>query len=82
MIRRDSNFYSTALKHSIRIVLRREHLFRTLFISLIVGTWLTLFNQGEVIISGRWGPILIAKVFLNYLTPFVVANLGLISRKK
>lgn len=59
-----------------------RHLRRTLTIALIVGSWLTLFNQGEVLASGQLNSELLLKVFLNYLTPFVVANFGLISAEK
>lgn len=62
-------------------VLRPAHLRRTGAIALVVGTWLTLLNQGDVILDGTvsWG--LLIKVALNYLTPFVVANFGLLSRE-
>ncbi len=59
-----------------------RHLRRTFTIALIVGSWLTLFNQGEVLTSGQLNSVLLLKVFLNYLTPFVVANFGLISAEK
>lgn len=56
-----------------------RHLRRTVVIAVIVGSWLTLFNQGEVLWAGQASSALLLKVFLNYLTPFVVANLGLLS---
>ncbi len=59
-----------------------RHLRRTFTIAFIVGSWLTLFNQGEVLASGQLDSVLLLKVFLNYLTPFVVANLGLVSAEK
>jgi hypothetical protein len=48
-------------------------------ISLVVGTWLSLLNQGHAIFDGRppW-----AKVALNYLTPFVVASLGYLAARR
>lgn len=45
-----------------------------------MGTWLTLFNHGGKIWSGETSPGLWVKLALNYLTPFVVANLGLLSK--
>ena len=65
----------------LRTCLKREHLVRTGTITLLVGTWLTLFNQGDVLISGGVDSWLLVKVLLNYLTPFVVANAGLLSRQ-
>ncbi|TJY55958.1 hypothetical protein E4T66_20390 [Sinimarinibacterium sp. CAU 1509] len=55
------------------------HLRRTGTISLVVGTWLTAFNQGDALLSSGLSSMLGLKIFLNYLTPFVVANLGLLS---
>jgi len=65
----------------IRICLEREHLKRTGLITIVVGTWLTLFNQGDALIINDIGILLIGKIFLNYLTPFVVSNAGLLSRE-
>ena len=58
---------------------RPRHLRRTSTIALVVGSWLTLFNQGDVLTSGHVDSVLLIKVLLNYLTPFVVANFGLLS---
>lgn len=55
------------------------HLRRTLKIALIVGTWLTLLNQGDAFWSEGWDGGILIKMALNYLTPFVVSNLGLLS---
>ena len=66
----------------LRTIFYREHLVRTCTITLIVGTWLTLFNHGDMIIAGELGQQMIVKLLLNYLTPFVVANLGLLSREE
>ena len=43
------------------------HLRRTFTIALIVGSWLTLFNQGEVLTSGQLNSVLLLKVFLKRL---------------
>jgi hypothetical protein len=45
-----------------------------------VGTWLTLVNEGDILAGGQLNGALVAKIVLNYLTPFVVSNLGLLSR--
>jgi hypothetical protein len=41
---------------------------------------LSLLNQGAEILAGAFGVWLFVKLALNYLTPFVVANFGLLSR--
>lgn len=65
-----------------RTIFRREHLFRTGTIALVIGTWLILFNHGDMIIAGELGRQMTVKLLFNYLTPFVVANLGLLSREE
>ncbi len=64
-----------------RVCLEAEHLQRTGLISLVVGTWLTLFNLGDLILLGDVDSWLFLKIFLNYITPFIVANAGLLSRQ-
>lgn len=66
----------------LRVIFLREHLLRTGTIALVVGTWLTLFNHGDMILAGELGQQMFVKVSLNYLTPFFVANLGLLSRER
>jgi hypothetical protein len=63
------------------ICLQPHHLTRTLAIALVVGTWLTAFNHGEVLMYAEASGGLWVKVLLNYLTPFVVSNWGLVSRR-
>jgi hypothetical protein len=48
-------------------------------IAAVVGTWLSLMNQGRAIVDGHapW-----VKVALNYLTPFVVASLGYLAARR
>lgn len=69
-------------KQELRVCLEWEHLRRTVSITVLVGTWLTLFNQGGVLLLGNVDLWFLVKVFLNYLTPFVVANAGLLSREQ
>lgn len=70
---------ATVLAAALARVLHPPHLRRTGTLALVVGTWLTLYNQGGVIWAGEMGAGLWVKVALNYLTPLVVANLGLLS---
>src|SRR5260370_21243041 len=48
-------------------------------ISLLVGTWLSLMNQGPLIVHGHppW-----VKLALNYVTPFTVASLGYLAARR
>lgn len=48
-------------------------------IALVVGTWLSVVNQGAALVDGdvAW-----AKVAVNYLTPFVVSSLGYLAARR
>jgi hypothetical protein len=48
-------------------------------IALVVGTWLSLMNHGNLI---RRGEIPWIKVALNYATPFAVASLGYLAARR
>jgi len=52
---------------------------RTLLIAFVVGTWLNLFNHGDELLHGVINAHLVAKLALNYLTPFVVSSAGLVA---
>jgi len=69
------------MRDTLATVFAQAHLRRTGLIALIVGSWLTAFNHGDALLAGAGSASLALKVFLNYLTPFVVANLGLLSRR-
>ncbi|MGJ8668949.1 MAG: hypothetical protein ACSHXK_05600 [Oceanococcus sp.] len=62
------------------VVFKPAHLRRTGLIALLVGSWLTAINVGDQIILAQWSGGLLLKIAMNYLTPFVVANMGLLSR--
>ena len=59
--------------------LRREHLRRTVRIALVVGIVLTAVNQLDVILRGDATPITWIKCGTNFVVPFIVSNLGLLS---
>jgi hypothetical protein len=64
---------------ALRYCARPVHLRRTVTIALIVGTWVTLLNQGDALLGEGPSAGLAVRAVLNYLTPFVVSNLGLLS---
>jgi hypothetical protein len=55
------------------------HLRRTLRIAAVVGVVLTCINQLDVLISGGATTFTYVKCGLNFVVPFVVSNLGLLS---
>lgn len=66
---------------ALKVCCRWEHLKATGGVALVVGTWLTLVNQADVIATQGVGVAALLKVMVNYLTPFVVSNIGLLARK-
>jgi hypothetical protein len=50
-------------------------------VALAVGIWLSLFNVGSQLLAGPWNLALAIKVTMNVLTPFIVANAGMMSRQ-
>lgn len=58
---------------------RREHVRSTVTIAFVVGVVLTLINQMDVIVGGDATATTWLKCGFNFLVPFVVANLGLMS---
>ena len=49
---------------------------RSLKVAVVVGTVLTLLNQGDTLFSGAWPNALYWKVPLTYCVPFLVATFG------
>lgn len=45
-------------------------------VGLIVGTLLSLLNQGDLIVAGRFDRVVTLRIIGNYLIPFIVSNLG------
>ena len=49
---------------------------RSLKVAVVVGTVLTLLNQGDTLILGAWQNALYWKIPLTYCVPFMVATFG------
>jgi hypothetical protein len=77
-----SNVFQVFYRWIVR-VLEPHHLRRTLLISLVVCVWLSLYNQYDSLyraLSQREFSLqLMFQIVLNFLTPFVVSNAGLVS---
>ncbi|HWH46037.1 MAG TPA: nitrate/nitrite transporter NrtS [Thermoleophilaceae bacterium] len=70
------------MRDAIDIVLRPEHLRKTLKIAFIVGCVLTTINQLDVYLRGDATALIYLKTGLNFCVPFVVSNLGLLAGKR
>ncbi len=55
---------------------------RSLVVAVVVGTILTMLNQGDVIFAGSWKDPLYWKVPLTYCVPFCVATYGALSNSR
>lgn len=69
-----------AISRTLAVCAAPRYLRRTATIGVVVGTWLTFMNHGDALLYGSPSWELTTRVALNYLTPFVVSNLGLLSR--
>ncbi len=48
-------------------------------VAAVVGTVLTVVNQGTVLLAGHHGPATVARVAANYAIPFCVSSYGALS---
>ena len=55
---------------------------RSFVAAALVGTLLTLLNQGDILISGHWNNALYWKIPLTYCVPFLVATYGALSSSR
>jgi hypothetical protein len=71
------------MRDAILFCLRREHVRWTLRVALVMGVVYTAVNQADVIVRGDGDVLLlVVKVPLNFLAPFVVANIGLLGSRR
>ena len=49
---------------------------RSAGVAVVIGTVLTVINQGDALLAGRWAGALAWKIPLTYVVPFVVATWG------
>ncbi len=55
---------------------------RSLLVALVVGTILTLLNQGDTIFAGNWANALYWKVPATFCVPFCVATFGALTNSR
>jgi len=59
-----------------RLILRGVTFRTCAQVALVVGTILTIVNQGSVIVGGDASLVTWVRVCVNYLVPFVVSSIG------
>ena len=55
---------------------------RAIYVALIVGTILTIINQGDVLLAGEITPLVVAKILLTYLVPYSVSTFSALSANR
>ncbi|PKB68848.1 MAG: hypothetical protein BZY81_00505 [SAR202 cluster bacterium Io17-Chloro-G4] len=55
---------------------------RSLTVAVVVGSIITLLNQGDVLLAGNWKGALYWKIPLTYCVPFCVATYGALSTSR
>ena len=71
-----------AVKCFLCALRHRPMLVKSLAAALVVGTALTLLNQGDAIFAGELSGALFWKIPLTYCVPFLVATFGALSNSK
>jgi LytS/YehU family sensor histidine kinase len=64
---------------AIRLILSGRTRHPALRVGLVVGTLLTLVNQGTVLVAGHVSIALVLRIVANYAIPYVVSSIGLLS---
>jgi len=71
--------FSMEIRVALATCRQPSNLRRTLTIALIVGCILSIINQRDVIVHGDATGATVLKVCLNFVVPFVVSNLGVLT---
>ena len=61
---------------AIVLILRGVTFHTAVRVALVVGTVLSIVNQGEVFLHGAQTPATYVRVVFNYLIPYTVASIG------
>jgi hypothetical protein len=63
-------------------ILYRPVLRRAIYVALVVGTILTIINQGDVLLAGEITRLVMAKIVLTYLVPYSVSTFSALSANR
>ena len=63
-------------------VLYRPVFRRAIYISVVVGTILTIINQGDVLLAGAVTPLVVARILLTYAVPYSVSTFSALSTNR
>ncbi len=63
-----------------KAILDRGIILRGLKVAAVIGTLLTLINQGDIMLAGQWPPLW--KLLLTYAVPFGVSTYSAAQHKR
>jgi hypothetical protein len=66
-------------REGLHVVFLRSTLRKTIKIALVVGTILSLINQGHLIFEGKATTLTWVRVVANYIVPFCVSSTGILT---
>jgi hypothetical protein len=64
----------TRRAEAVGLVLRGQTLRTAGPIAVVVGTVVSLVNQGDVLLTGHAHPVTWLRIVVNYVVPFIVAS--------
>jgi hypothetical protein len=67
------------LRAALKTCSAPSNLRRTLTIAAVVGCILSIINEGDVIVQGHATGATAVKIGLNFVVPFFVSNLGVLT---
>jgi hypothetical protein len=67
------------LRTALAVCRSRSNFIRTAAIAAVVGSVITLVNQGDVLVAGDATTGTAVKIGINFLIPFVSSNLGVLA---
>ncbi len=70
------------MKHWIQSSIKPSVVRRSMRVALIVGTILVIINQGDKLVEGRLDSVIILKILLTYLVPYLVATYAAVAALK
>lgn len=63
-------------RQAVLLILRGATFHTASRVALVVGTLLTVINQGEVVVNGQQTAATFVRIAFNYLIPYTVASIG------
>ena len=67
------------LRAAVKTCATPSNLKRTLLIAAVVGSVLSMINEGGAIVYGHVRTATTVKIAFNFVVPFVVSNLGVLT---